>query len=275
MTTATTLVFGRTPNMASRFRRLPAHAESTSKRSSENNGRAACAVGSPKQVRKAETIGPFGVKISSVCRQPTKARSSCRKASKIGPTTSSATRCKPSSSKAADGAKAPMPSVMAPRSPSRARFCSCTATGRSLKRTPSLNAKTDTSTVDSSPSFGRPGAMGIFKRSTRLFEKARDDSISAATCEGPKVGTPALLSWSARPSLNNCSWPITASTIDRSLQKSFTSLKCGGVNGTSTGTIGAECMVPLKACGSSSPCVVVLWWPLAAWPELPALPGAT
>mmetsp|Transcript_102720 Transcript_102720/g.296950 ORF Transcript_102720/g.296950 Transcript_102720/m.296950 type:complete len:246 (+) Transcript_102720:2496-3233(+) len=245
MTTATTLRFGRTARAASSRRRPPAQFARTSKRFASSRGSAACATGSPMQERSAMSFAPSAVITSSTWRQPTNGRSSFCKRSKMGCTISAWMRCKTSLSTAEDGAKAPMPSVTGPRSSSFARFWSCTAAGSSINRVPSLKAKTETSGSAAVLSWGGAAAIGTPQRSKKDLENCCEDSISAAAREGPKVGTPAPRSSSARPSRSNVSWPTTARAMCRSLQKSLTSLKCGGVNGTSTGTNGAACEWPL------------------------------
>mmetsp|Transcript_70072 Transcript_70072/g.200818 ORF Transcript_70072/g.200818 Transcript_70072/m.200818 type:complete len:250 (-) Transcript_70072:617-1366(-) len=248
--------------------------------SPSKSGRIAWATGSVIEVLKAKSFGPDAVRSSSVCKHPTNGRSSLRKPSKTGRKNSSSICFSISWSTKGDGAKEPMPSEIGPLSSSWHRLWSCVAAGTMLKFTPSLKAKMDTSAATSPPfatddGGGDSGASAASKPSLRakLWEKARESSSSAAACDGPKVGTPAARKASERPSWSNCWEPTTARTMERSRQKSLTSLKCGGVSGTSTRITGAACSrtdVPPSA-SSCSP----FRWPCAVWLAMPALPGAT
>mmetsp|Transcript_45983 Transcript_45983/g.137425 ORF Transcript_45983/g.137425 Transcript_45983/m.137425 type:complete len:261 (+) Transcript_45983:2193-2975(+) len=242
MTTATTLVSGMT------WRGLPwsrvrAQAESTSKRSPSKSGRAACAAGSPRQHRKARTLGPLGMITSSVCKQPTKGRSSSRRPSRTGRMTSFSMRASISALTSKEGAKAPIPSVMVPRSWCSDRLWSCTAAGKTVWHMPSVKVSTETS-APRGHSSRAASSCGGSTICTPCFcakerENALDESISAAACDGPKTGTPAPRNTSANPLVSICSEPTTARVMARSLQKSRTSLKSGGASGTSTGIRGA------------------------------------
>mmetsp|Transcript_70071 Transcript_70071/g.200812 ORF Transcript_70071/g.200812 Transcript_70071/m.200812 type:complete len:229 (+) Transcript_70071:463-1149(+) len=227
------------------------------------------------EVLKPKIRGPEGVSTSSVCKQPEKCRPSLRMASKSGRKTFSSKLFSISSSTKGEGAKAPMPSVTGPRSSSLHRFWSCVAAGTIAKFTPSLKASTETSgNPEASPSPLDAAAIGKPSFCTRVFENACEDSSSAAACEGPKVGTPAERKTSARPSWSSCSEPTTARTMERSRQKSLTSLKCGGVSGTSTGITGAVCTRAVEPFASSCSALRCAC-PWAVWPEMPPLPGAT
>mmetsp|Transcript_102719 Transcript_102719/g.296940 ORF Transcript_102719/g.296940 Transcript_102719/m.296940 type:complete len:233 (+) Transcript_102719:2170-2868(+) len=168
MTTDTALAFGKILTASSDNWPL-AHVFKTSYKSQSNNGRTACVSGSPKRQLNSITIGPSSVIIRPANKQPTKGLPSALMPSIVGFRMVVLMRSSISSLTVGVGAKAPMPPVFGPWSPSKIRLWSC-AGGRTATRSPSVSASTEHSapTNRRSRTSSSPAApMAPFSRKSR------------------------------------------------------------------------------------------------------------
>mmetsp|Transcript_85350 Transcript_85350/g.238224 ORF Transcript_85350/g.238224 Transcript_85350/m.238224 type:complete len:203 (-) Transcript_85350:2531-3139(-) len=141
MTTETAVVLGSTLTLESE--RLPwTQLTSTSKRSQSSSGTMACVSGSPKRQLNSMTTGPSAVSINPAKRQPTNGLPSALSPSTVGCSTSFVILSSMAASTTGVGAKAPMPPVLGPWSPSKARLWSC-AGGNTATCEPSVSASTE------------------------------------------------------------------------------------------------------------------------------------